>query len=213
MKTFYALTLVAVCRTTLLVGCNTGPADSAKAASSSPLASSSAQRTVPLPVVPKPATPSTKVSVPCGPDFTVPGVMQRAGRARVTLKGPGVSIDVVGAPAICGPLYNTDVTTLGVHAGDGLQFEACVPQGILQISSESREPGAQPVHTGHQPSGAETIFELRGGTTYSAQGAPSDRIVFGPDLWKAEAALVLHQVDGDGTLEATVSIDCAGLGL
>lgn len=206
MNTDRAVMLFVVLVVAWIDACSTGSSDRRAAGSPGPSAPQKATTTTPALAKPEPA--ALHAAAPCGRDFTEPALMQRAGRAHIELKGAGLSIDVVDAPAICGPLYNADVNALGVHAGDGLQFEACVPDGILQIASEGRSAGAQRVHTGQQPSGAEITFEARTGETYSAHGAATDSLVFGADLWQATSTLVLHAVDGDGEVTANVTIDC-----
>jgi hypothetical protein len=211
MKISHArLALAGIC-TAWMTACHSDSSHGPEAVSTSPSAPQPAAKAAPAsPVAVAAAAPP---AAPCGRDFTEPVLMQRAGRAHVVLKGAGFSLDAMGAPAVCGPLYNTDVKPLNVHAGDGLQFEACLPQGVVQITSEGRTPGAQRVHTGQQPSGAEVTFEARDGDTYSVHGAATDSIVFSPDLWQVDATIVLHAIDGDGLVAAQVSIDCAAQGL
>lgn len=149
------------------------------------------------------------VSVPCTLDVTEPGPMRRAGRVRVNLAGGDVTIDTE-VPALCGPLFNRDVAALGIKAGDGLLFEACVPEGYLQLTSRERAAGVQRLHHGEVQAGTMDVsFNRVGGTTYSSRGLATDRVTLSDDFWKAEAELVLRDVDEAGELRARIGFDCS----
>jgi len=149
------------------------------------------------------------VSVPCVLDVTTPGPMRRAGHVHVRLAGQGLAVDanVVG---LCGPLFNRDVDALGVKAGEGLLFEACLPEGYVQLTSRERAAGAQHMHHGELQAGTmDGSFNRVGGATYSSRGLPSDHITLSADFWKAEAELVLRDVDESGELHASIAFDCS----
>ena len=144
----------------------------------------------------------------CTIDPKNPGVMQRGGRARVRIEGSGVSIDASNVPALCGPLYNRSVTTLGVHAGDGLLFQTCLADGFIELSSDARTVGAQAVHNGRVERGTDVIFAKHLGSSYSTAGGSQDRIEVSADFSKAEASVELHGIEGEGVLRATITYDC-----
>ncbi len=141
-----------------------------------------------------------------------PGPLRRGGKARVKLVGAGIDFDLTDLPALCGPLFNRDVSAIDVHAGDGTLFETCAPQGTLQISSWGRTVGQQVPHGPKQGAGTEVLFNLNKGTTYSSRGDVTDRIVFSDDLWHADATVSLYSVNGPGQLRAEVSFDCPAPG-
>lgn len=141
-----------------------------------------------------------------------PGPLRRGGIAHVRLSGDGVELNLRDVPALCGPLFNTDVTALGVHAGDGVLFETCIPEGIVQISSWTRTPGKQSVHGNADAGGTEVLFNRNEGATYTTRGEASDSLVLSDDLWKAEATLALYSVASNNALRAQITFDCPPAG-
>jgi hypothetical protein len=157
----------------------------------------------------EPVTPAPPVVVPCVLETTQPGPMRRSGRARIKLAGSALAVDT-DVPALCGPLFNRDVDALAVKAGEGLLYEACVPEGYVQLTSRSRTRGAQLLHKGGSEAGAMDVsFNRVGGATYSSHGQPGDRVTLSDDFWKAEAELVLRDVDESGELRASIAFDCS----
>lgn len=149
------------------------------------------------------------VAVPCVLDVSSPGPLRRVGRARVRLSGQGLAVDADVA-ALCGPLFNRDVVALAVKAGDGLLFEACVPEGYLQLTSRERVAGAQHMHHGESQAAAmDASFNRVGGATYSSRGLTSDHVTLSADFWKADATLVLRDIEESGELEASIAFDCS----
>jgi hypothetical protein len=147
--------------------------------------------------------------VPCVLDVSTPGPMRRAGRAHVRLAGQGLAVDTEVA-GLCGPLFNRDVDALGVKAGEGLLFEACVPEGYVQLTSRERAAGAQHMHHGALQTGTMDVsFNRVGGATYSSHGLPNDRVTLSADFWKAEAELVLRDLDVSSELKASIRFDCS----
>lgn len=162
----------------------------------------------------KPAPKPKKIDVPplkCSIDPKNPGPLRRGGIARVKLDGHGVAIDVDKANAWCGPLFNTDVPALNIKAGEGVLFETCLPDGMLQLSAYDRPKGGkQEMHSAGRPGGVELLFNQNGGPSYSSHGEGDDSIVFSPDLWQAEARVLLRDVGTNAKLVATVTFDCRG---
>ena len=157
------------------------------------------------------ATPETAppVSVPCVLDVAQPGPMRRSGRVKVKRAGPGLSVDTE-VPALCGPLFNRDVDALRVKAGEGLLFEACVPEGYLQLTSRERAAGAQHLHHGEEQAGSMDVsFNRVGGATYSARALPTDRITLSDDFWKADVEATLRDVMEAGELRASLAFVCS----
>jgi hypothetical protein len=161
---------------------------------------------------PKPAAAveaEKPVAVPCVLDVSDPGPLRRAGRAKVRLSGKGLSVDTE-VPALCGPLFNRDVDALQVRAGEGLLFEACVPEGYLQLTSRERVLGAQKLHHGGQKPGAMDVsFNRVGAATYSSHGLATDRVTLDDDFWKVDAELTLRDVADSHDLRASFTFDCS----
>lgn len=157
----------------------------------------------------KPAPPPPAGPIKCDLDPKQPGPMMRGGRARVQITGPGVAIDQSGVPAICGPLYNVNASSLGVKAGDGLLFRTCLPEGLVELSSDARVAGKQPVHAGRVPRGTDVIFAKHLGSSFSTAGVVSDEIVIADGLARAEANVELREIEGEGMLRAKVVYDCS----
>lgn len=148
-----------------------------------------------------------RIWVPCELDAAHPGPLRRSGTLRVKLHGDGVAVDTE-VPALCGPLFNRDVEALGVKAGEGLLYEACLKEGYLQLTSPARASGAQRLHGEAARGVTDVSFNLIAGATYSSRGLPSDRLVLSDDFWKAEGELVLRDVGESGELRASFTFDC-----
>jgi hypothetical protein len=147
----------------------------------------------------------------CSIDTSNPGPLRRGGVANVEISGRGVSIKATKVNAWCGPLFNYDVAALNVKAGEGLLFETCLPDGIIQLSAYARPKGGeQSLHSTDQAAGVELLFNENGGPTYSSHGKWGDNIVLSPDLWKADAKVVLYDVATGAKLDAVVRFDCSG---
>jgi hypothetical protein len=157
----------------------------------------------------KPPPPTPTGPIVCTLDPKDPGPMMRGGRAHVKIYGKGTAIDVRDVPAICGPLYNVNASSLGVVAGDGLLFRTCLPEGLIELSADARVAGKQVVHTGLVKRGTDMIFAKHLGSSYSTAGAAGDEIVVSPDFWKVEARVELREIEGDGVLRASVTYDCS----
>ena len=166
--------------------------------------------TAPKADAPKPDGVSSLTAVPCVLDTTQPGPMRRVGKASIQLHGGGLSVDAhVGA--LCGPLFNRDVAALGIEAGEGLLFEACVTEGYLQLTSRGRKAGAQHMHAGEsEVDSTDVSFNVVGGATFSSHGLPTDRVTLSDDMWKADAELALRDVAESGAeIKARFSLDCS----
>ncbi len=147
----------------------------------------------------------------CDIDIDHPGPLRRGGLARIEIQGAGVALKAQKVPAWCGPLFNEDVRDLHVKAGDGLLFETCLPQGIVQVSAYDKPgSGKQDLHSARQAAGVELLFNQNGGPSFSSRGQASDSIVLSADLWKANAKLALIDVATGAKVDATVEFDCTG---
>lgn len=149
------------------------------------------------------------IAAPCELNAEQPGPLRRAGRARVKLSGAGLTVDAE-VPAICGPLFNRDVEALAVKAGEGLLYETCLPEGAVQLISRQRNAGTQQLHGGAtQPAAMDVSFNRTAGATYSSRGLATDRVTLSEDFWKADAELVLRDVEEKGELRASLAFDCS----
>jgi hypothetical protein len=145
-------------------------------------------------------------SARCAIDPARPGPLRRGGRAQVQLRGGALAIDLKDVPALCGPMFNTDVSVLDIVAGQGLQYETCLPNGTLQITAWERKAGPQELHKG--TGGAEVLFNMNRGATYTSQGAPEDSVVVSDDFWRVEAKVTLKEVVGTHTVKGNIVFDC-----
>ncbi len=147
----------------------------------------------------------------CTIDPNNPGPLRRGGRANIEIEGHGVEIKASKVNAWCGPLFNTDVPALNIKAGQGLLFEACLPDGMVQVSAFDRpKPGTQDLHSADQALGVEVLFNQNGGPSYSSRGAEDDRVVLSNNLWKASAEVELRDIATGAKIEAKLSFDCNG---
>jgi hypothetical protein len=145
----------------------------------------------------------------CKLDTKQPGPLRSLGRLKAKLQGDGLSITVAGVPAICGPMFNANAPRMGIQAGDGLFFEACLPEGSLQIGSFERVSGEQVLHSAREQAGVEVTFNRTGKGSYTLRGASTDRVVFSPDFQKADATVELQEVASGQKLQAILSFDCS----
>ena len=93
------------------------------------------------------------------PEFA--GPLRRAGKASVELAGTGGQLVLKDVPALCGPMYDRDSQVLQVRAGEGLLFEVCVDDGLVQVSSFVREAGARQLRSALRRWTADRQLPLR----------------------------------------------------
>lgn len=144
----------------------------------------------------------------CELQIDQPGPLRRAGLAQLQLEGSAGKVVARDVPALCGPMFNRTSVSLGVEAGTGVLFEACLPEGLLQVSSFERSAGPQPVRSQTQEVGVDIAFNKFEGGTYSSRGVAADRVVFGPDFWSAEVEVTLKNERDTEELRGTVRFAC-----
>jgi hypothetical protein len=160
------------------------------------------------PEQPKLDLPPLRPPERCNLEVELAGPLRRAGLAQVALEGSGGKILGKDAPALCGPMFNKDSPQMGIVAGTGVLFEACLPQGLLQVSSFERTAGEQPLRSLTQAAGAEVAFNMFEGGTFSSRGMAGDRVAFGADFWSAEVAVTLKNERDTEELQGTVRFAC-----
>jgi hypothetical protein len=157
----------------------------------------------------EPFQPPTGPVEKCNLDPEHAGPLRRAGKATIELAGSGGTLSEKDVPALCGPMFDKDSDVLQVKAGEGLLFEVCVSEGLLQVSSFQRVAGAQPIRSLTNADGAEVGFNRYQGATFSTRGDnPADSIVFAPDFWGVTAKVHLKSEDDKQDLNGTITFAC-----
>jgi hypothetical protein len=155
----------------------------------------------------KKAAPAT-AQVNCRLNSVASPPLRRSGTAHVRIQGDGLNVDVPNAPAVCGAYFLQDAQMLGrkIKAGEGIVFETCVPEGLLQVSAEQRTPGKQKLGG----PGTTVLFNRQGGGSYMLRMSPGggDTVSFGKELFSAKTQVTLKKMMAPETVKVDVTFTC-----
>ena len=152
-----------------------------------------------------------KSASPCRLNSAAAPPHRSAGKAQIKLSGAGLDVEAKDAPASCGAYWvqNQKLGPLEYKAGDGMVFETCVGEGLLQISNdEQKTTGKIDLAKGGRP--VLITFNKAGGEAYgwSPASDKSGSVEIAPDLRSATGNFTVRNLSGAQAIKIDVNFNC-----